>query len=235
MDGFSGYLHSDGYSAYQSLCANNGALTAVGCMAHVRRKFDEAEKAHPKRKPNKGSAASHAVGLIGRLYAVEKRIRDLPAEGRYRVRQDIAKPLLEQFHAWLKKSEPQVVPKSLLGEAVWYALNEWPALQTYLEDGRLEIDNNVTERDIRSFVMGRKAWLFCQTPKGAQISAVLYSIVRSAKANGLEPYCYLRELFEKLPAISPQDTDAIEALLPWRVAERTGDAVEPENSSAVPA
>ncbi len=82
---------------------------------------------------------------------------------------------------------------------------------------------------------GRKAWLFCQTPKGAQTSAVLFSIVRSAKANGLEPYCYLRELFEKLPAISPQDTDAIEALLPWRVAERTADAVQQENSSAVPA
>ena len=117
----------------------NGALTAVGWMAHVRRKFDEAQKAHPNRKPNrkpnKGSAASHAVGLIGRLYAVEKRIRHLPAEGRYRVRQDIAKPLLEQFHAWLEKTEPWVVPKSLLGEAVSYALNQWPALQTYLEDG----------------------------------------------------------------------------------------------------
>ena len=154
--------------------------------------------------------------------------------GRYRVRQDIAKPLLEQFHAWLKKIEPRVVPKSLLGEAVSYALNQWPALQTYLEDGPLEIDNNATERDIRLFVRPQGVAVL-SNPQGCSTSAVLFSIVRSAKANGLEPYCYLRELFEKLPAISPQDTDAIEALLPWRVAERTADAVQQENSSAVPA
>lgn len=220
LSGFAGYLQSDGYSAYQSLCANNAALRAVGCMAHVRRKFDEAEKAHPNRKAKRGSAANCALGLIGKLYAVEKRIRDLPPEGRYRVRQDIAKPLLEEFHTWLEKTAPRVAPQSLLGEAVTYALNQWPTLLSYLEDGRLEIDNNATERDIRPFVMGRRAWNFCATPRGAWASAVLYSIVQTAKANGLEPYSYLRQLFEQLPAMRPDDTDAIAAVLPWRVAER---------------
>lgn len=229
LDGFRGYLQSDGYKAYQSLCVKTPELTAVGCMAHVRRKFDEAAKAHPNAKTNKGSAATRAMAMIGKLYAVEKRIRDLPPAGRYRVRQDTAKPLLDEFHAWLKKTAPRVMPKSLLGEAVSYALNQWPTLTTYLEDGRLEIDNNATERDIRPFVMGRKAWLFSDTPHGAQASAVLYSIVCSAKANALEPYSYLRELFEKLPAIAPGDPDTIEALLPWQVAERQAQAADSEN------
>ncbi len=116
-----------------------------------------------------------------------------------------------------------MVPQSLLGEAVSYALNQWPMLLTYLEDGRLEIDNNATERDIGPFVMGRRAWTFCATPRGAWASAVLYSIVQTAKANGLEPYSYLRQLCEQLPAITPEDTDAIETLLPWRVAESAND------------
>ena len=114
-------------------------------------------------------------------------------------------------------------------------MNQWPTLTTYLEDGRLEIDNNATERDIRPFVMGRRAWNFCDTPQGARASAVLYSIVSCAKANGLEPYRYLRELFEKLPTIGPEDTDAIEALLPWRVAERQtaqADSKNPETAAA---
>ena len=107
-----------------------------------------------------------------------------------------------------------------ISTAVSYALNQWPALLIYLEDGRLEIDNNATERAIRPFVMGRRAWNFCATPRGAWASAVLYSIVQTAKANGLEPYSYLRQLFEKLPAMRQDDTDAIAAVLPWRVAER---------------
>jgi hypothetical protein len=122
-----------------------------------------------------------------------------------------------------------------LGEAVGHALNQWPTLTTYLEDGRLEIDNNATERDIRPFVMGKRAWNFCDTPQGGQASAVLYSIVRCAKANGLEPYRYLRELFEKLPAIPPEDADAIEALLPWRVSARqtrAANSKRPETAAA---
>ncbi len=235
LAGFSGYLQSDGYKGYQSLCAKRPELTALGCMAHVRRKFDEAAKAHPNAKAKRGSAATRAIALIAKLYAVEKRIRDLPPEGRYRVRQETAKPRLDEFHTWLKKTAPRVMPKSLLGEAVSYALNQWPTLTTYLEDGRLEIDNNATERDIRPFVMGRRAWLFSDTPQGAQASAMLYSVIGSAKANGLEPYSYLRELFEKLPAIPPEDNDAIEALLPWRVAERqtqASDSKNPETAAA---
>ena len=235
LAGFDGYLQSDGYPAYQSLCAKRPELTAAGCMAHVRRKFDEAAKAHPNAKAKKGSAATCAIAMIAKLYAVEKRIRDRSPEERYRVRQERAKPLLDAFHAWLIKTAPRVMPKSLLGEAVSYALNQWPTLTTYLQDGRLEIDNNATERDIRPFVMGRKAWLFSDTPQGARASAVLYSLVCTAKANGLDPYGYLRELFEKLPAIVAEDTDAIEALLPWQVAERQTQPADAKNPETVAA
>ena len=229
LEGFCGYLQSDGYSGYERLRAKHAGITAVGCMAHVRRKFHEAEKAHPNHKAKKGSATSRALGFIGKLYALEKRIRDLPPEGRHRMRQDLAKPLLEAFHTWLVKTRPRVTPQSLLGEALGYALNQWPTLLTYLEDGRLEIDNNATEREIRPFVMGRRAWLFAATPKGAQASAVLYSVVLCAKANGLDPYSYLRRLFEQLPAIDPEDTVAIEALLPWRFAEAAATSPISEN------
>jgi transposase len=229
LAGFSGYLQSDGYSGYARLCANNTALTAVGCMVHVRRKFHEAEKTHPNHKARQGSAASRALGFIGKLYAVEKRTRDLSPEERYRGRQEMAKPLLDTFHAWLVKTRPRVAPKSLLGEAIGYALNQWPTLVTYLEDGRLEIDNNATERDIRPFVMGRRAWLFAATPKGAQASAVLYSVVLCAKANGLDPYRYLRRLFERLPTIDPEDTAAIEALLPWRFTDAGATPTKSQN------
>lgn len=122
-------------------------------------------------------------------------------------------PLLKQFETWLIKSEQQVLPKTKLGEAIQYCLNQWEKLQRYTLDGRLNIDNNRAERAIKPFVVGRKDWLFSQTANGANASAVLYSIIETAKANGLLPFDYLMHLLIKL---SEQNTD-IEQLLPWNV------------------
>lgn len=116
---------------------------------------------------------------------------------------------------WLKTQEQKVLPKSTLGQAITYCLNQWDKLVAFLEDGRLEIDNNRSERSIKPFVIGRKNWLFSNTPKGARTSAVIYSIVETAKENGLNPYYYLRYLFEKLPNIDLTDLDALDKLLPW--------------------
>ena len=137
------------------------------------------------------------------------------------LRQEKARPILAQFKQWLDKSVDQVPPKQLLGKAIHYALNQWQTLIQYIEDGNLEIDNNAAERRIKPFVIGRKNWLFSQTPKGAQASATLYSLIETAKANGLEPHAYLRYILTELPKLGrhaePKDIDQ---LLPWNCSEK---------------
>lgn len=122
---------------------------------------------------------------------------------------------LDAFLSWLKIQEQKVLPKGGLGKAITYCLNQWDKLVAFLEDGRLEIDNNGSERSIKPVVIGRKNWLFSNTPKGARASAMIYSIVETAKANGLHPYYYLRYLFEQLPNIDLTDMDELDRLLPW--------------------
>ncbi len=117
--------------------------------------------------------------------------------------------------AWLKYHKPRVLPKSAFGQAINYCLNQWDRLKVFLQDGRLEIDNNRSERSIKPFVIGRKNWLFSNTPKGANASATIYSIVETAKENGLNPFVYLQYLFEKLPNMDIEDESAIDELLPW--------------------
>ncbi len=200
------YLHSDGYSAYNVLANAPEIIGHAGCWAHVRRKFVEAAAGR-----NAG-AAQQMVALIGELYAVERRIRDADAETRVRVRAEHSRPILMRIRRWLDKAATRVLPKSLLGQAIAYALGQWPILITFLEDGHLEVDNNTAENAIRPFVLGRKNWLFAGSPRGAETSALLYSLIETAKANGLEPWAYLNHLFEHLPgAKSPE---AIAALLP---------------------
>ena len=139
----------------------------------------------------------------------------LSADELYQVRQQDAKPILMKFKQWLDRTALQTPPKGLLGKAVAYTLNQWNRLIGYLEDGRLPIDNNMAENAIRPFVVGRKNWLFSGTPEGAEASALLYSLIETARANNLEPYAYLRFIFEKLPmASSLQD---YEDLLPWNL------------------
>ncbi len=212
LAGFAGYLQTDGYDGYNAVVVVNG-LTHIGCMAHARRKFDEALKAQGKDK--KRGKAHRGLALIQKLYRVEKQARKLGSEDRYAHRQQQARPVLDELRAWLDDALPQVPPTSATGKALNYLHNEWGKLLRYLDDGRLAIDNNGAENAIRPFVVGRKNWLFSASVKGVKASANLYSLIETAKANGLEPYAYLRYLFTELPKAETVET--IEALLPGNI------------------
>lgn len=204
--GFDGYLNADGYQAYGSTNA-----TLAGCWAHARRKFIEAEKAMPKGKSGK---ATLAISQINKLYAVERLAsQEDNAEGVLKVRHEKAPDILANHKAWLEKSIKHVPSKSLLSKAIQYNLNQWDKLTVYLTDGRINIDNNRAERAIKPFVIGRKNWLFSNTGNGARSSATLYSLIETAKANGLIPYDYLVKLFEELP--KRKEGDSLDDLLPW--------------------
>lgn len=211
LTGFKGYLHVDGYAGYQGL----PNITLVGCWAHARRKFDEALKALPADQQNAPVAAKEGLGFCNRLFAIERELQDLLPEERYQARQEQSRPVLEAFLAWLKYQGPKVLPKSSFGQAISYCRNQWDKLEAFLKDGRLELDNNRAERSIKPFVIGRKNWLFTNTPRGAKASATIYSIIETAKENGLNPYTYLTYLFEKLPNMDVQDKSVLDALLPW--------------------
>ena len=212
LAGFTGYLQTDGYDGYNAVVAVNG-LTHVGCMAHARRKFSEAVKAQGKNK--KRGKAHRGLALIQKLYRVEKQARRLNPEERYARRQQQARPVLDDLRSWLDDTLPLVPPTSATGKALNYLHREWDKLIHYLDDGRLEIDNNGAENAIRPFVVGRKNWLFSASVKGVKASANLYSLIETAKANGLEPYAYLRHLFTELP--QAETVEAIEALLPGNI------------------
>ncbi len=221
LAGFEGYLQTDSYSGYDQVGEAGHRPTPVGGWAHARRYFLEALQALPA-----GAApglAGQALYRIGRLYRIERLIKRLPPEQRQRYRQRLSRARLEAFHGWLQAHRGQVLPKSLRGKALGYALNQWPRLIRSVEDGRLSLDNNACERDINAVVIGRKAWLLCTTPAGARASAQLYSRVETAKANGLEPWAYLQRVFRDLPRA--QRLEDIEALLAWNVAAQ---AASPE-------
>ena len=206
---FKGYLQADAYSGYNAVVAANG-LTRLGCMAHARRKFTDAIKAQGGNK--KRGKAHRGLSLIRKLYRVERQARKLTAPERYAHRQKHARPVFDELRTWLEKTLPQIAPSSATGQALNYLHNEWNRLIRYLDDGRLEIDNNLAENAIRPFVIGRRNWLFSTSVKGVKASANLYSLIECAKINGLEPYAYLRCVFTELPKAGT--VEAIEALLP---------------------
>jgi transposase len=201
------YIQTDGYSAYNAVARMPAVLGHAGCWAHVRRKFVDA--ANARKNPG---AAHQMIAYIGKLYVVERALRGADPATRKAVRDERSGPILEAIKAWLDAKVTKTLPKGLLGQAIGYALGQWPLLTTFLEDGRLEIDNNKAENAIRPFVIGRKNWLFSGSPRGAEASATLYSLVETAKANALEPWAYLNYLFERLPAA--KTPAAVEALLP---------------------
>jgi len=205
LEGFNGALQADGYRGYEQV-----DTLLAGCMAHARRKFIEAQKAQPK---NKTGRADWAVNHIKKLYRIEKAIKDLSADEKKATRQEKTLPLLAQFKQWLDKTAAQVLPKSAIGVAIKYCLNQWEKLTRYIDNGHLSIDNNRAERAVKPFVIGRKNWMFCNTASGANASAVLYSLIESAKANGLMPFNYLMHLLEELP----KQRGDLESLMPWRV------------------
>ena len=214
LAGFAGYLQTDGYEVYTALAATRADIRLIGCFAHARRKFDEALKGQGKR--GKTGKAQMGLAFIGRLYLVEKSLKDADPQERARERRRQARPILEEPHAWLEKSLPEVPPSTLTGKALAYLHNQWSKLIGYLDDGRLRIDNNACERVIRPFVIGRRNWLFADTPNGAGASATLYSIIETAKANGHEPYRYLRYVFTELPKTS--SPAQVAQLLPFNIA-----------------
>lgn len=212
LQDYQGILITDGYEAYAQV-ALAGHLTHAGCWAHCRRKFDEARKA----SPNADSHAKSALEFIRQLYLIERGMNEskttVTPELRLQQRTERSAPVTQQFHAWLEALAPSVLPQSPLGKAMHYALGQWQKLTVFLQHAIVPLDNNRCENAIRPFVIGRKGWMFADTVKGATASANLYSLVESAKANGVEPHAYLTHVFERLP--HAKTVEEFEALLPW--------------------
>ncbi|MBF0127116.1 MAG: IS66 family transposase [Magnetococcales bacterium] len=212
LAGYKGWLQTDGYNGYLAIGAQPD-VEHLGCWAHVRRMFVEAVTG--AGKGGKHSKAQQGVNKIAKLYAIEKRIRGRTPEERFKVRQQEVPPILKEIREWMDELSPRVVPSSLTGKALAYMNGQWDRLTRYIEDGRLEIDNNGAENAIRPFVVGRKNWLFSDTVRGAKASANLYSIIETAKANDLEPFAYLRHIFTELPTATTLED--FEKLLPWNL------------------
>lgn len=209
---FKGYVHSDGYQGYNKLTD----ITRCGCWAHVRRKFVEAI---PTKKVENSPLTAAEIGrnYCDQLFMIEESLRELTAEERYKRRQELEKPVLEAFWCWLEKVQP--LKGSAFGKAVTYAMNQRPYMENYLLDGRLNISNNMAENAIRPFTVGRKNWLFSDTPKGAKASAAVYSLVETVKANGLNVYTYLEYLLMYMPDSEwRQHPEDLDELMPWAPA-----------------
>jgi transposase len=212
LKGFGGYLHVDGYAGYHKVAG----VTLVGCWAQARRKFDEALKALPAGQDKTKTTAQQGLDFCNQLFAIERELKEATPEDRNTQRQERSRPILEGYLAWLRQQRSRTLPKSMLGQAITYSLNQWDKLSAFLSDGRLEIDNNRSERAIKPFVIGRKNWLFANTPRGAKASSIIYSVIETAKENGLNPLQYLIYLFEQLPQLpDPKDPEALDRLLPW--------------------
>ncbi len=209
-------LMSDGYEVYNSITTARG-LIHLGCWAHARRYFVEAEAAIPKAVRGPQQLATQFIAAIGELYAIEAKAKDLSAEQRGQQRQQLSKPVLTQIEGLLIQHLQGVTPGSLLGKALHYLSSQWPKLIRFVDNGAWPIDNNLCENAIRPFVVGRRNWLFCDTVAGAQASANLYSLIETCKANSIEPYTYLVELFRQLPLA--KTVEDFEALLPWQLVE----------------
>ncbi|NLD50221.1 MAG: IS66 family transposase [Clostridiaceae bacterium] len=211
LQGFKGYLCTDGYQSYDGLAD----VINVACLAHARRKFDEALKSLPKEVRDKTCAAKEGLDFCNRLYRVEHEFEDVTPEERYVGRLEKSKPILDEFYKWLKYQRPRITPKSTTGIAVNYCLNQWDKLNNYLLDGRLYCDNNISERSIKGFAIARKNFLFCNTPNGATASAMIYSMIETARANDLKPFEYLTYLLKTLPNVDVKDQSVLDSLMPW--------------------
>lgn len=214
LEGWRGYLMTDGYEGYAPVARLTG-VEHLACAAHARRKFVEAKRASPN---GKSARADYALDLFAQLYRIEARLKGATDQERFDARQTQSLPVLQKLRDWLDDTLAVVAPKSKMGEALGYLHKVWPRLIRYLERGDLPIDNNPVEGAIRPFVVGRKGWLFSDTSAGAHASAVLYSLLETAKANHREPYAWLRFVLERLPLATT--VDDIEALLPWNTHDQ---------------
>ncbi|WP_038261786.1 IS66 family transposase [Peptoclostridium litorale] len=211
LNGFSGFLQTDDYSGYNSV----ENVTRVGCFAHARRYYTDALKALPKESEIESTHAHKALEYFKRMFRFESEWKDLSANERFKMRNKNLKPAMEAYLSWLQEVQPKIVRKSKLGQAVNYSLSNWELLSNVLKDGQCELTNNAAERQIKPFVIGRKNYLFCKSPHGAKASAMAYSIIETAKMNGLNPFYYLKYLFEQLPNTKLSTPYALDHLLPW--------------------
>ena len=212
LEGYSGYLQTDGFGGYDCAVKDRPDIIQVGCFAHARRKFFEASKAS-----NVNKSAEEGIKHIRKLYDIENKYRkEKLAEDKFlQQRKEAALPVLEEFKAWLLERVDEVSPTTLMGKAIQYSLNQWDKMSRYLESPHLTPDNNACENAIRPFVLGRKNWMFCGSPEGAKSSCALYSLIETARQSHISPALYLRILFEKAPyASTPQDW---KKLLPWNI------------------
>jgi transposase len=205
---YKGALQADAYAGFQHLY-ESGTIIEVACWAHARRKFHEIHIAHPS------PATSEAIERIAALYAIEAEIRGSTPEVRKSIRQDRAKPLLDSMHTWLEASLAKLSRKSDTAAAIRYALSRWLALTRYAADGTLEIDNNAAERALRVVALGRKNFLFAGSDAGGERAAAIYSLLGSAKLNGLNPEIYLQHVLER---IADHPISRIDELLPWNLS-----------------
>jgi transposase len=215
LSGYTGFLQTDGYEAYDAAVKDLPGIIHAGCFAHARRGFFESMKA------GGSGGAEAALAQIKGLYTVERELRnrltdkEIDGAAFQRKRKEKSLPILNAFHQWLERERGQVLGSSKLGEAVAYTINQWPKLIRYLEDGELTPDNNACERSIRPFVMGRRNWVLSGSPAGAQSSCQLYSLIETAKVHGRNPYEYLKRVFEQAAVMKPADDWG--QLLPWNL------------------
>lgn len=197
LEKFAGCLQCDAYSGFNELF-RSGRVLEVGCWAHARRYFYEALASAPRE-------AVLMLGKIQRLYRIEREAKEcgLDADAVRRLREERARPILEELRVELERLDGEVLPKSLIGEAVGYARAQWAALNRYVEDGRLAIDNNSAERAMRRVAVGRKNWLFAGSFEGGRRAAVIYSLLETCKRIGADPFAYLRDVLERLPVTAP--------------------------------
>lgn len=210
LKGFKGYLHTDGYSGYNKVKDIHQCL----CWAHLRRYFKDSLPRDLKSE--EASLPSKGIAYCNKLFEWERKFKDLTPEERYIKRLEKEKPLLEAFWSWIETESSKVLPKSKIGTAFQYAINHKEKLETYLEDGNCVISNNIAENSIRPFTIGRKNWIFCGSPKGAHASAAVYTLVETAKSNGLNPYKYLEFILARLPGTNVKtNSNVLELMMPW--------------------
>ena len=215
LRGYKGYLHTDGHAGYHKLSKD---IRVVGCMAYARRKFDEALNSILEAD-RKDSTAERGVRYFDVLFSIEEKLdgMELTAEERTIRRRELAEKPLTELHDWVFRLN--AAPKSALGKATHYTREQWPYLVAYLEDGTLEISNNRAERSIKPFVMSRKNFLFANTPNGVKTSFVYFSLIQTAKENGLVPYRYLTGVLKNAPKLDMNDSEQVNTLLPTNAPE----------------
>jgi transposase len=222
----------DAYGVEGGVYLGSERIRASCCLAHARRKFDEAKSSHPR-------LAAEALGFFQQLYDIEDRARDFTPAARQALRQAEAVPLLAMFRVWADEQAPHTLPKLKIGEALGYLRNQWEALTNYVEDGRLPIDNNGTERDLRALTIGRKNWLFIGSKEAGPRAAILYTVVASAARHDLDIWAYLCDVLQRLARgnadLASLLPDAWAAAIPKRSAPTAPTNAKPPPPPPAPA